>query len=131
LPYIVIGIIILSVGFCIGYRVKKKVINDIPGVRRFKVKDFFALQPMLINISKRLEETNIDLEKDKDFDTWLDRALTLPEIRLLLIHGVKNPKINVDELDYDKAFKLWDKVRRKNSDFFMQALRAITATNLI
>ena len=129
--YISIGIVILGLGFCIGYSVKKKVINDIPGVKRFQVKDFFALYPLLKTIVKRLESATEEINKNEDIDDWLEKQLTLPEIRILISCGIKDRAINVDELNYKQAFELFRKIRKVNSDFFTQALRAITATNLI
>lgn len=129
--YVGIGAIILSIGFYLGYRTKKKIILDIPGVRRYKVKDFFVLEPLFKTIAKRLEEATKDLEDNPDFDDWLDKQLTLPEIKLMISCGMADENRNIEELDYKQAFELFRKVRRKNPDFFTQALRAKTETNLI
>lgn len=129
--YAAIGIVILMAGFCLGYWAKRKVINDIPGIRRFKVKDFFVLEPLLKTITKRLEEATKDLEKDEDFENWLERQLTLQDIKILISCGLKDEMIKIDELDYKQAFDLFRKIRKVNADFFIQALRAKTETNLI
>jgi hypothetical protein len=121
----------LAIGFWIGYRTKKKIIDDIPGVRRFKVRDFFVLHPILIEITKRLESGVKESNKEGDIDDWLGKQLTLPEIRIIISCGLKDPKVNVDELNYKQAFELFKRIRKVNHDFFIQALRAITATNLI
>jgi hypothetical protein len=131
LLYTIIGIVTLGIGFYFGYSVKKKVINDIPGVRRYKVKDFFVLYPLLKTITKRLENTVKEIDKESDMDDWLEKQLTLPEIRVMIKCGIKDPNIDVDELDYKQAFELFRKVRKVNADFFTEALRAIMATNLI
>ena len=129
--YALIGIVLLGIGFILGYRTKKKIIDDIPGIRKFKVKDFFVLEPLLKTVAKRLEEATKDLEENPDFDNWLEQQLTLPEIRIIISCGVKDKALNIDELDYNQAFELFRKVRKANPDFFIQALRAKTEANLI